>query len=175
MLCVFRYPVSSVCVCSNKINVKILLKLLSRLGWPVPSSSIGGDPAGPCVVALDGLQCLRMLEATLELPDAADRLPQLILMDIAMQGMDGLDCTARIRSVLDARYAALSVSPPYIIACTATISQQNRRQCAAVGMNAFLAKPLSVEALVAEIREADKHTKNNTAKRGAGHRNQHTS
>lgn len=162
-------PIVCVVSCSNKINVKILLKLLERMGWPMATSqqqqqlqqlSDGSTttplpPVSACVVAYNGLQCLSQLSFLLSLPDARARLPSLLLLDVAMDGMDGLDCTRHIRRDLDARYAQLGLPPPYIIACTATASAENRRACSQVGMDCFLSKPLVVDALVHAIHQAD--------------------
>ena len=154
---------------SNKINVKILLKLLERMGWPIPTSqqqqqlqqlSDGSGtaplpPVSACVVAYNGLQCLSQLSYLLSLPDARSRLPSLLLLDVAMDGMDGLDCTRHIRRDFDARYAQLGLPPPYIIACTATASAENRHACSEVGMDWFLPKPIVVDALVHAMQQAD--------------------
>ena len=67
-------------------------------------------------------------------------LPDLILMDIIMPGMDGLEATRRLRTV-----PALKETP--IIGMSASVSQKNREACAAAGCNAFLSKPIDVETL----------------------------
>jgi CheY-like chemotaxis protein len=140
---------SSLTSFSNKINQRIILKLMDRLGWK--QSSLG---SACCSVAGDGLQCLSQLAAALAAPNAHLLVPHVLLMDVAMEGMDGLDCTRQIRKEVDAKYLALQLAPPYIIACTATASLENRRLCLQAGMNAFLTKPLAVETLVAAIKEA---------------------
>ena len=69
----------------------------------------------------------------------------LILMDVHMPEMDGLEATRTIRR----RYFE---RPVYVCALTANASGEGRDECEAAGMDDFLAKPLRVEALVEVIR-----------------------
>lgn len=68
----------------------------------------------------------------------------LILMDIQMPGMDGLEATRRIR--------ALPVPGMPIIALTANASQRDARRYRAAGMDAVVCKPIDPAALLAAIR-----------------------
>ena len=78
---------------------------------------------------------------------ALHQLPQhpfnLILMDISMPGMDGYATTQAIRN---AGFQHLS-----IIAVTAHAIEGERERCHAAGMNGYLSKPFSLEALLATL------------------------
>ena len=72
--------------------------------------------------------------------------PDIILMDIQMPTMDGLEATRRIRA--DAGLAAIP-----IIALTALAMPDDRERCLNAGANEYLSKPVSLKRLV-EIIEA---------------------
>ncbi|MBR4577146.1 MAG: response regulator [Clostridia bacterium] len=84
--------------------------------------------------AEDGQSCLEMVSSSP--PDYYD----LILMDICMPKMDGLDATKKLRR--------MGCSLP-IIAMTANVSEQDRNAEMEAGMNAFAEKPIFIEKLFA--------------------------
>lgn len=83
----------------------------------------------------------------------------VILMDIQMPVMDGLQATAAIRSLSDATTGAGSpstgtpISETPIIAMTAHAMQGDREACLAAGMDAYIPKPLDAKRLV-ELTES---------------------
>jgi len=86
-----------------------------------------------CTVAADGLEALAALE---------DRRYDLILMDCQMPRMDGYEAAQRIRET--------DQETP-IVAVTAAAFQSDRERCLAVGMNAFMTKPLKKVQLLETI------------------------
>jgi CheY-like chemotaxis protein len=70
--------------------------------------------------------------------------PDLILMDIQMPEMDGLEAIQRIRQIPE-----LANTP--IIALTALAMSGDRDRCIAVGANDYLSKPVSLKQLVQKI------------------------
>ena len=112
----------------NDINALIAQKALGRLGFDV-------------IRAADGDEALRL--AAPGAPPPFD----LILMDIKMPGLDGLEATRRLR-----RLEAERGSPPTpVIALTANSLEDERRACKAAGFDAFLVKPFDFGDLAGEI------------------------
>ncbi len=87
------------------------------------------------VVARSGLEAIMR---------AREVQPDLILMDIQMPGVDGLEATRRIRA--DAGLANIP-----IIALTALAMPGDRERCLAAGANAYLSKPVTLKDLVLTI------------------------
>jgi CheY-like chemotaxis protein len=80
---------------------------------------------------------------------AAETDYAVILMDIEMPEMDGMDATQAIR----AREAATGAKPAVILAMTGHTSQGIKILCQRAGMNSVLVKPFSVEALRDKLSE----------------------
>src|SRR6185503_15333837 len=76
---------------------------------------------------------------------ARQRAYDLILMDVQMPDIDGLDATRRIRQQVE-RGAA-----PFILALTANVMESDEARCREAGMNGFLPKPLRLTTLEATI------------------------
>ncbi len=85
--------------------------------------------------------CAEKVATGAEVIDALRRESfDLILMDVQMPEMDGLEATRRIRS--DPR-----IPQPYIIAVTANATIQDRRQCLEAGMDDYIRKPFRLQDL----------------------------
>jgi CheY-like chemotaxis protein len=109
----------------NPVNVKFALKLLERVGHRVTVAGNGRE-------AID-----------LWAPDAFD----LVLMDVQMPEMDGLDATRAIRL----KEKDLEVHTP-IIAMTANAMAGDREMCIQAGMDGYVTKPVKKDVLFAEVR-----------------------
>jgi len=93
-------------------------------------------------VALNGVEAV----------EAMTRHPyDIVLMDVQMPIMDGLEATRRIRAELPTE------RQPYIIALTANAMADDEARCLEAGMNAYLSKPLSKERLGSALASADAH------------------
>ena len=91
--------------------------------------------------AEDGRKCLEMVEAA-----PADHY-DMILMDIMMPNMNGLEATRRIRQLPDQEKAQIP-----IIAMTTNVSEKDRSDALGAGMNAFVEKPIFVDKLFDTMR-----------------------
>jgi CheY-like chemotaxis protein len=81
-------------------------------------------------------------EAALELVNT--QTPQLVLMDIQLPGMDGIQALVRLRALPATKHVP-------VIAFTASVMPQDRHQIMVAGFDAFIAKPISLKALVATV------------------------
>ncbi len=99
------------------INRIVVLGMLQHLGYEADSVNNG-------VEVLEALQ---------------RQMYDVVLMDIQMPGMNGLDVARRIRETMG--------GVPYIIALTAHALSGDRERCLAAGMNDYLSKPLALNDL----------------------------
>ena len=70
----------------------------------------------------------------------------VVLMDVQMPDMDGLEATRRIHTDWPAD------EQPYVVALTAAVMDQDRQRCREAGMDAFLTKPIQRDALTDVLR-----------------------
>ncbi len=116
-------------------DVRNLLELTPILeGW-----SIGVTAAG------DGQEAVETLEDDAEF--------DLIIIDLAMPGMDGFETVKHIRQ--DSRLTSIAV-----IALTETLNEDERQQALTCGVNDFMTRPIAADALKALL---DRHLKDNSA------------
>ena len=84
----------------------------------------------------------------IEALDALERQNyDVVLMDVQMPEMDGLEATRRIRK----RW--FSEQKPWVIAMTANAMQGDREMCLAAGMNDYITKPIRIEQVVASLKQ----------------------
>jgi CheY-like chemotaxis protein len=115
------FPLHILLAEDNPVNQKVALHLLARIDYRA-------------VTAANGLEALAALR----------RQPyDVVLMDMQMPEMDGLEATRQIR-------ADKLAAQPWIIALTANAAPEDREACVRAGMNDYLSKPLVSERL-AEI------------------------
>ena len=114
----------------NEINALLTRALLQKLGHR-PAMATNGDAAMESFFAAH----------------SADMPFDLILMDIRMAGIDGLEATRRIRTA----EAASGRRRTPIVALTANAFPEHREACLAAGMDGFLTKPLDREKLATAL------------------------
>jgi signal transduction histidine kinase/CheY-like chemotaxis protein/ligand-binding sensor domain-containing protein len=120
-----KFPLKILLAEDNLVNQKLAVRILNKLGYE------------DIEVAQNGLEATEKLKA---------RFYQVILMDMQMPEMDGLEATRVIRQQ--------SSRQPIIIAMTANAMPGDRDLCLQVGMNEYLTKPIKLEALMSALEKA---------------------
>ena len=78
---------------------------------------------------------------------ARDRMPNLILMDIQLPGMSGIEALKALRA--EPATAAIPV-----VAITASVMQQDRQQIMSAGFDGFIEKPINLRGLLDTVQQA---------------------
>ncbi len=107
----------------NQDILELLIQLLETLGFTVVSANTG----------MEGVT------------KAVEEKPQLILMDIMMQGMDGREATRRIRSIQETKDIP-------ILVITAITDKSQLRECIKAGCNDYISKPFTAKDLQEKIQ-----------------------
>jgi PAS domain S-box-containing protein len=121
-----RLPLRILLAEDNVVNQKVAVYMLARIGYSVD-------------VAANGVEALLALQ---------HKPYEVVLMDVQMPEMDGLEAT---------RHICEQWSPeerPYIIAMTANALTGDAERCMAAGMDAYISKPVQLEKLVAALEGA---------------------
>jgi CheY-like chemotaxis protein len=118
-----RYPLRILITEDNPINYKLAERVLSKLGY-TPQKALNGKEA---------IEAVKQAEY------------DVILMDVQMPEMDGLEATRIIRS--------LERRQPIIIAMTANAMQGDREACLEAGMDDYISKPIKLEELVMMLQK----------------------
>ncbi|HEY4988498.1 MAG TPA: response regulator, partial [Opitutaceae bacterium] len=117
-------PLSVLLAEDNAVNQKVALRFLERMGY-------NADAVGNGLEAVNAFQ---------------NRSYDLVLMDLQMPEMDGLEASRQIRRTVAAD------RQPKIIALTANAMQGDREICLDAGMDDYISKPVKMHEIVAAIR-----------------------
>ena len=121
-----RHPLRILLAEDNPVNQKLAIRLLERMGYSAD-------------IANNGLEAIAAMEGS-------DY--DVVLMDVQMPELDGLEATRRIRL----RWPGST--GPRIVAMTANAMEGDREACLAAGMDDYVSKPIRPEALGAALAAA---------------------
>lgn len=121
-----QFPLRILVAEDNAINQRLILQVLKKLGYQADLAENGQE-------ALESVK---------------NGGYDLVLMDVQMPVVDGLEATRNIRT--------LSIKQPYIIAMTGNAMSDDRAICLKAGMNDYLAKPVKLESIKNAIRNVQK-------------------
>jgi signal transduction histidine kinase/ligand-binding sensor domain-containing protein/DNA-binding response OmpR family regulator len=119
-----KNPLNILVAEDNLINQKLISKILSKLGY-VP------------LITNNGLEAIAALE---------QKFYEVILMDVQMPEMDGLEATRQIRK----RFT----EQPIIVALTANAMVEDREECFSAGMDYYVSKPIKMDELLKVLENA---------------------
>lgn len=118
------FPLNILVAEDNQINQQVILYILQKLGYE------------PTIVE-NGLQAIDLVKR-----DSFD----IVLMDLQMPEMDGLEATRHIRKIP-------MLNPPVIIALTANTMEGDAEECYDAGMNDYIGKPVKLDELLSKLRK----------------------
>ena len=119
-----RHPLTILLAEDHPINIKLATRILNKLGYQPD-------------LAVNGIEAVEMFNR---------KNYDLILMDVLMPEMDGLEATKIIRSTHGIQ--------PIIIAMTANVMPEDRNECMVAGMDDYLSKPIHIESLMNLLKKA---------------------
>jgi CheY-like chemotaxis protein len=119
-----RYPLRILLADDNPVNQKLTNRILGKLGYE------------PAETAQNGIEVIEKFD---------DQFYDVILMDVQMPEMDGLEATRMIRS--------RQYQQPVIIAMTANVMQGDREACLLAGMDDYISKPVKLEILISVLEK----------------------
>jgi two-component system cell cycle response regulator DivK len=116
-------PVRVLCVEDNPQNMRLVRKILSGAGYHV-------------IEAVDGLSGIEAIRS---------EAPDLVLMDVNLPDLDGLEVTRRIRA--EGAWPNLP-----IIALTANAMHGDKERCIEAGCSGYIPKPITKSELLGTVR-----------------------
>jgi signal transduction histidine kinase/DNA-binding response OmpR family regulator len=120
-----KHPLRILVAEDNQVNQMLATRVLSKLGYLQVE------------LANNGAEAIEKWKAN---------LPDVILMDVQMPEIDGLEATRTIRQEQKRQ--------PFIISMTANAMQDDREACVAAGMNEYVSKPIKLEELMLALEKA---------------------
>jgi len=118
-----EYPLRILVAEDHLVNQKLALAVLDKLGYQ-PDMAANGKEV---------------------LEQVSHRNYDIILMDVQMPEMDGLEATRMIRRCIEHQ--------PVILAMTANAMQGDRDSCLQAGMDDYISKPLDLDELIAQLKK----------------------
>jgi GAF domain-containing protein/DNA-binding response OmpR family regulator len=122
-----RHPLRILLAEDNAVNQKLALRLLQQMGYRAD-------------IASNGLEAIESIER---------QSYDVILMDVQMPEMDGLEATRQI-------VARWPDAHPSVIGLTANALQGDREMCMAAGMSDYITKPIHVNELVEALYKIER-------------------
>jgi signal transduction histidine kinase/CheY-like chemotaxis protein/ligand-binding sensor domain-containing protein len=121
-----QHPLQILVAEDNLINQKLVERVLNKLGYTIDMVNNGYE----------------VLEKITE------KQYDVVLMDVQMPELDGLEATKFIRN-------QAAIKQPYIAAMTANALSEDKEACLSIGMNDYISKPMRIDELIELLERAD--------------------
>jgi signal transduction histidine kinase/CheY-like chemotaxis protein len=118
-----QYPLRILIAEDNIVNQRLAIRMLNKLGYQPDLSK-------------NGKEVMEMI---------SHEHYDIILMDVQMPEMDGLEATRMIRTCLEVQ--------PVIIAMTANVMLGDREECIQAGMDDYISKPIELNELLSQLEK----------------------
>ena len=118
-----KFPLEILIAEDNIVNQKVIVHILTKMGY-VPSLVENGQEAVDAALQQDF---------------------DIILMDMQMPVMDGLEATRMLRKTLQKQ--------PVVIALTANVMDDDKQECLNSGMDDYLGKPIVLDELITKLEK----------------------
>jgi len=128
-----QFPLKILLAEDNQVNQLLAVRVLNKLGYK------------DIHVAVNGFEAIEK---------SAQQYYDVILMDVQMPEMDGLEATRHIRKI--------NQHQPVIIAMTANVLHEDKEACLQAGMDDFISKPVRWEDLMQYLKKASLSSSKNT-------------
>jgi CheY-like chemotaxis protein len=122
-----RHPLRILLAEDNVVNQKLAMRVLQQMGYRADLASNG----------IEAVECVER------------QTYDVVLMDVQMPEMDGLEASRRITAQWQAQ------ERPRIVAMTANAMQGDREMCIEAGMDDYLTKPIRVDQLVLALHNVN--------------------
>ena len=99
------------------------------------------------ILQVKGYRTIEAESAEAGLPLAAAQKPDLVLMDIQLPGINGIEALKRMRD-------SPETSAIPVLAFTASVMPQDRREIMSAGFDGFVSKPINLKEFIASIANA---------------------
>ena len=152
-----KYPLTFLVAEDNKINRKLLVSMLAKLGYKDVYEAFDGREAVRVMKRMVSSETDRSHCEHRARSGGGLRPVDVVLMDLWMPEMDGYEAAEKIldifRSEFDTGGGPLRLTPPIVLAVSADVTEETITRATTVGMDGFMKKPYKLVDLQRVIEE----------------------
>jgi CheY-like chemotaxis protein len=153
-----RHPLTFLVAEDNKINRRVLVSMLAKLGYRDVYEAFDGHEAVQIMKEITGFGSDRPRARSRSEASRVAKAVDIILMDLWMPEMDGYEATERIFDIFSSRSEhggrSVPAGRPAVLAISADVTEEAISRATAVGMQGFMTKPcklIDLQKLIEEV------------------------